>query len=593
MINLLKYKIAFLFLLLIASCAQLESTDPNQKLHEIFQSHWELNLKSYPEWSTYEGRTEYNHLWTDRSREAIEARKQSTRDLQTQLENFKTAKLTPENKALFDIFKNEIDESVKDQQFPSELQTLNQMYGFQSQVPRLLEIMPKKRVSDFEAIFARLASLPQNLEQQKTLLREGLKLGVTPPQITLQSLPKQFKKLSTTKKNENPLLIPFQNLPDDWSEKDRTVVREKLESLFSETVFPAIKNFTLFLEDEYIPNTRKTTAMSAMPNGEAWYQHMIQSHTTTNLTAEQIHQIGLNEVKRIRQEMEDLTKKMNFQGSLEEFIQTLLTDKKYYFEREEDLLEAYQALCKRIDANVAKLFYTLQRTPYAVEKMPPHSAIASPAALYHGGNMKAGRAGIFYVNTSSLKSRPRWEMEALALHEAVPGHHLQISIAQEMENMPEFRKRGGYTAFVEGWGLYAEALGKEIGFFQDPASDFGRLSFEMWRAVRLVVDTGLHALGWSRQQAIEYFVKNSGRPPSEAVIEVDRYIVRPGQALAYKIGELKIWELRRQAEKELGDKFDVRDFHDQVLKNGGVPLSLLERNIQSWLTARKSLLEKA
>ncbi len=587
MINLLKYKTLILLLFWASSCAQLETTDSNKKLHEIFQSHWEWNLKSYPEWSTYEGRTEYNHLWTDRSKEAIEARKQAVRDLQAELKNFNSSKLTPENKALFEIFKNEIDESVKDQQFPSELQTLNQMYGFQSQVPRLLEIMPKKRVTDYEAIFARLNSLPENLEQQKALLREGLKLGVTPPQITLQSLTTQFKKLTITRKNENPLLIPFENLPVDWSEKDRTIIKEKLETLFNETVFPAIKKFTLFLEDEYIPNTRKSTAMSAMPNGVAWYQHMIQSHTTTDLTAEQIHQIGLDEVKRIRQEMANLAKKMNFQGPLEDFIQYLLTDKKYYFEREEDLLEAYQALCKRIDANVAKLFYTLQRTPYAVEKMPAHSAIASPAALYHGGNLKTGRAGIFYVNTSSLKSRPRWEMEALALHEAVPGHHLQISLAQEMENMPEFRKRGGYTAFVEGWGLYAEALGKEIGFFQEPSSDFGRLSFEMWRAVRLVVDTGLHALGWDRQRAIEYFVKNSGRPPSEAVIEVDRYIVRPGQALAYKIGELKIWELRRLAEKELGDKFDVRDFHDQVLKNGGVPLSLLENNIQSWIMARK------
>jgi uncharacterized protein (DUF885 family) len=325
-----------------------------------------------------------------------------------------------------------------------------------------------------------------------------------------------------------------------------------------------------------------------LPNGEAWYAYNVRQRTTTDLTPEQIHQIGLDEVKRIRGEMEAIIEAVEFEGNFSEFLVFLRTDPQFYHTTKEGLLREYRDIAKRADPELMKVFGKLPRTPYGVIAVPSYAEKSQTTAYYQRGSIEAGRPGYFYANTYALDTRPRWEMEALTLHEAMPGHHLQLALQDELENMPWFRRVGGYTGFVEGWGLYSESLGEEMGFYKDPYSKFGQLTYEMWRAIRLVVDTGMHHLGWSRQQAIDFFKENAGKQEHDIIVEIDRYIVWPGQALAYKIGELKIKELRAWSTAELGDQFDIRAFHDTVLGNGAVPLDVLEANVKHWVRVVKA-----
>jgi uncharacterized protein (DUF885 family) len=320
-----------------------------------------------------------------------------------------------------------------------------------------------------------------------------------------------------------------------------------------------------------------------LPDGEAWYRNNVALRTTTDLTPQQIHDIGLSEVKRIRAEMDVVIESSGFDGSFEQFLNFLRTDPQFYHTTADGLMREYRDIAKRADPELTRLFGVLPRTPYGVIEVPDYAAKSTTTAYYQRGSLKAGRPGYYFANTYALDTRPRWEMEALSLHEAVPGHHLQISIQQELEGLPWFRQNPSYTAFVEGWGLYSESLGEEMGFYKDPYSKFGQLTYEMWRAIRLVVDTGMHYLGWSRQRAIDFFKENAGKSEHDIVVEIDRYIVWPGQALAYKIGELKIKELRAYAEQELGDQFDIRAFHDEVLGKGAVPLSVLDANVRAWV----------
>ena len=338
--------------------------------------------------------------------------------------------------------------------------------------------------------------------------------------------------------------------------------------------------------DDYLPRTRETVALRDVPDGAAWYAFLARQSTTTALTPEEIHHIGLGEVKRIRGLMDEVIAGSGFDGGFQAFVAFLRTDDRFFFTRAEDLLAAYRDITKRADPELVRLFGTLPRLPYGVKPVPAYAEKSQTTAYYEPGSPAAGRPGYFFANTYDLPSRPIWEMEALALHEAVPGHHLQIALAQEMEDVPEFRRHGRFTAFVEGWGLYAESLGGEMGFYADPYALFGRLSYEMWRAIRLVVDTGMHWLGWSRQQAIDYFKDNSGKAEHDIIVEVDRYIVWPGQALAYKIGEMKIKELRARAARAQGPGFDLRAFHDVVLGAGALPLDVLEERVAAWTAAR-------
>jgi uncharacterized protein (DUF885 family) len=400
-------------------------------------------------------------------------------------------------------------------------------------------------------------------------------------------VPQQVKNQLVDDPLKSPLLQPFTRFPKEISAEDQARLRDDAMAAYRNVVKPAYERLHVFLVESYLPGCRESISMSALPNGQAWYAFRVKDSTTTSLSPKEIHDIGQSEVKRIRAEMEAVITKTGFKGSFREFLDFLRTDKQFFYDTGPQLLAGYRDISKRIDAELPRLFGKLPRLPYGVMPVPSYAEKSQTTAYYMPGAHKVGRPGTFFANTYALNTRPKWEMEALTVHEAVPGHHLQIALAHEMENMPEFRKHAGYTAFVEGWGLYSESLGEELGLYQDPYSKFGQLTYEMWRAVRLVVDTGMHSMGWTRQQAIDFFKQNTGKTEHDITVEVDRYIVWPGQALAYKIGQLKMKELRALATKELGEQFDIRAFHDELLGNGALPLDVLESHMKEWLAEQR------
>jgi uncharacterized protein (DUF885 family) len=487
----------------------------------------------------------------------------------------------------YDLFKRGIDLAIEGIQFHGEYMPLTQMNGVQQDPAQILEISPRATVKDYEDIIARLNALPALVDQTLVLLRKGLEAGITPPRITLRDVPDQVANQMNPDMDKNALLKPFTEFPIQISEADRARLRNEAAVALKDKVIPAYAKLRDFLVKTYLPGARGTIGMSELPNGRAWYAYNARAQTTTTLTPQQIHDIGLAEVKRIRAEMDKVIAQTGFKGSFADFTKFVRTDPRFYFTNADDLVTAHRDIAKRVDPELPRLFGKLPRNTYGVIPIPAYAAKSQTSAYYEPGSPQAGRAGNFNVNTYALDSRPKWEMEALTFHEAVPGHHLQISLSQEMEEAPEFRKHGSYTAFVEGWGLYAESLGYEMGFYKDPYAKYGQLTFEIWRAIRLVVDTGMHSLGWTRQQAIDFFLANTSESEHETTVEVDRYIVWPGQALAYKIGQLKIKELRNYATRELGDRFDVRKFHDQVLGNGALPLDVLEARIKVWVAQQK------
>nr|MDQ6872659.1 DUF885 domain-containing protein [Gemmatimonadota bacterium] len=433
----------------------------------------------------------------------------------------------------------------------------------------------------------RLRALPAVVDQTIPLLDSGVKLGVTPPRITLRDVPQQVKDLIPEDPMKSALLAPFTSFPVGISETDRARLRADAVRAYKEQDRPAFQRLQAYLTNNYLPRSRQTIGMNALPNGAAWYAYNVKVQTTTTRTPAEIHALGLSEVKRIRGEMDSLIRSTGFTGDFPAFAHMLRTDPRFFYTDSASLVRGYRDITKRIDPELPKLFGRLPRLPYGVSTIPSYSAPSQTTAYYWPGAPEAHRAGQFFVNTYKLDTRPTWEMEVLTSHEAVPGHHLQIAISQELEGIPEFRRYGGYTAFVEGWALYSESLGPELGLERDPYSKFGQLTYQMWRAIRLVIDTGIHSMGWSRQQALDYFKANSAKTENDITVEVDRYIVWPGQALAYKSGELEIRALRKYAEQELGARFDIRAFHDQILSQGALPLDILDTRIRAWVADQK------
>ena len=552
-------------------------------LHQLFKVTWVWTMTQFPEYATYTGYPGQNDRWTDYSLNAIARRQEQTKLPLSVLDKIDIAKLNAADQLNYLLFRQDIENELKGIRFKDEYMPLTQLGGVQQDVPRILTMMPTATDDDYKNIITRLQRLPLLIDQTIILMDEGLKAGVTLPQITLRNVPQQILNLKLNTPTESPLFHPFKKIADTISPEDKDSINKKILSVMQEQVVPAFRKLHSYLTKTYIPQCRETIGLSQLPDGKAWYQYRIRHYTTTEMAPAEVHKIGLNEIKRIRHEMDDIITKTGFKGNFQKFTEFLSTDPQFFFETAEQLLTAYRDIAKRADPKMATLFGKLPRMPYGILPVPAYAEKSQTTAYYQPGSPTAGRPGYFFANTYDLKSRPKWEMEALTLHEAVPGHHLQISLAQELQGVPEFRKHSHYTAFIEGWGLYSESLGEEIGLYQDPYSKFGQLTYEMWRAIRLVVDTGMHAFGWSRQRAIDFFKKNTGKAEHDITVEIDRYIVWPGQALAYKIGELKIKELRAHARKVLGEQFSMRDFHDNVLANGALPLDILETNINQWI----------
>ena len=560
----------------------------SERFEEIVGMTYEYAMLSNPEFATFLGDPRGQDRWTDQSVAITLQRQQDDKTLLAALENINREKLTVTEQVNYDLLYDGQKLDIEGHQFPNDMMPVNQMSGVQQDIARMMAISQPKNVQDYSNMIARLDKTPEVVDQTIAWMREGMEAGVTPPAITLRDVPQQIRNQLVDEPDQSPLLGAFKQFPDSVDSLQQAALRKQAELAYSEKVAPAFEKLLVFMESEYLPAARESIAMRDLPNGEAWYAYNVKRRTTTDLTPEQIHQIGLDEVKRIRAEMEVVIESSGFEGSFEEFLVFLRTDPQFYHDTKEGLLREYRDIAKRADPELMKLFGKLPRTPYGVIPIPAYAEKSQTTAYYQRGSVEAGRPGNFFANTYALDTRPRWEMEALTLHEAVPGHHLQLALQDELEDVPWYRRVGGYTAFVEGWGLYSESLGVEMGFYQDPYSKFGQLTYEMWRAIRLVVDTGMHQLGWSRQQAIDYFMANAGKQEHDVVVEIDRYIVWPGQALAYKIGELKIKELRAYATDELGEAFDIREFHDEVLGRGAVPLSVLDANIRAWVGAKKA-----
>ena len=556
---------------------------PADDFQALLDEAWEWRLVQSPVFASSLGDRRFNDKWADLSIGAIEARHQQRQTFLDRLTAIDSAGLSANDQLNYDLFRRELHNGIDGHQYKNYLMPINQRGGVQS-LESTAERLRMQTVKDYEDWLARMAAVPEVIEQTMALQEQGRKSGYMPPKILMKRIPDQLAQQTVENPEDSPFFLAFESMPDTMAEEDKSRLRESAKEIIDESIVPAYRDFSRYFTDTYLPASRDSIGASELPNGEAFYEYRTQLYTTTQMTPDEIHRLGLNEVKRIRDEMQLLIDELEFDGDFADFLHFLRSDPQFYYEDPDDLYEAYLATCKRIDPELVKLFGKLPRMPYGLRPIPDNIAPDTTTAYYNGPAADGSRAGYYYVNLYKPEVRPKYEIEVLSVHEAMPGHHLQIALAQELEDVPDFRRYSGFTAFIEGWGLYSESLGYELGLYKDPYSRFGALTYEMWRAVRLVVDTGMHYKGWTRQQAIDFFKDNAAKTELDIINEIDRYIGWPGQALAYKIGQLKILGLRRQAEQALGDDFDIRAFHDELLGAGAIPLEVLETRMNRWLT---------
>lgn len=552
------------------------------QLHQLLNDEWEFHLKEDPLFATDTG----DHRYDDRLPSVTEAdfqrRLDQARNFLDRSAEIDRAQLFRSDQLNLDVFRRVKQDDIAELEYRAYLMPIDRMGGFHTNFAELPNFLPFESLQNYENFIARLRGFKEYVAQYIDLMRAGIRSGYMPPAVALQPVPESIQPHLIEDATESLLFAPFKKFSDTFSAAQQIDLADRARKAIETSVTPAYRSLMQFVTDEYLPAARSNIAAASLPNGQAFYEHRVRSFTSLNLTPQQVHDTGHAEVKRIRAEMGAIIRKVNFKGTFKEFVEFLRTDERFYVSTPEALMKEVSYILKKMDGELPKLFKTMSRTPYGIRPVPDYAAPHTTTAYYFGPSGDGTRAGFYYVNTYNLKARPLYELEALSLHEAVPGHHLQIALQQELD-LPPFRRFSGFTAFIEGWGLYSERLGLEVGFYQDPYSDFGRLTYEMWRACRLVVDTGLHALGWSRQQAIDLMADNTALTLLNISNEVDRYISSPGQAVAYKTGELKIRELRALATRELGLKFDVREFHEVLLRDGAVPLDVLESIIKSWI----------
>ena len=579
-----------LCLLLLANTVSAAPIVPDAKatiaLHALFDADYERQLRENPLNASALGDERYNDLWPDLSPAALQASEQAVRDSRKTLLAIDRNALSAADQLNVDIYLRLLDDSIAGFRFPTERMPVTHQGGVHDIADQMLQSLRFEKTKDYADWLARLRGYGSYMDQNIALMRAGMNSGWTPPKAIMDRVPAQIATQIVATPEQSSYYGPFKTMSANVSVDEQARLRADAKTAVAEVVLPALKRFQGFFNKEYLPHCRNSIAAGDLPDGKAYYDYLAHVYTTTDLSAEQIHQIGLKEVARIHEQMEKIRVEVGFQGDLPAFFAYLRNDPKFHYNDGATLLTAYRALAKRIDPELTRMFGTLPRAPYGVTPIPDALAPDTTTAYYNAGSADGRRAGSYYVNLYKPETRLTWEMLPLTLHESVPGHHLQISIANELPEQPMFRRQAGFTAYVEGWALYSEQLGYDMGLYSDPYDRMGQLSYEMWRAVRLVVDTGMHSQGMSRQQAIDYFIANAPKSEHDITNEIDRYLGTPGQALAYKIGQMKISELRAKAQARLGDRFDIRAFHDELLGAGALPLSVLETRMNTWLDAQ-------
>jgi len=557
------------------------ATATEAELSAIIEDHWQWTLAQYPERRLEYGDRSGNDQWTDMSLDAFQQRYEDEGQFVQRLEQIEPATLSADAQVNRSMLLRQLRDNLTEYEDGLHLIALNMRSGPQHW-HSMIDTLPMDSAQDHEDWLNRLRGLPEQLSQYQALLSEGISRDRTQAQIVMSRVPSQIANLITDQASDSPFYRAFAEMPEGIDLDTQASLQSAAATVIEEQINPALQALLDFLESDYLPAARPP-GIGALPGGKQVYSRLAQYFTTTELTPDEIHEIGLREVARIRGEMETVINTVGFEGDIAAFNEFLRTDPQFYYETPEALLEGYQAVSKRLDPGLVNLFGKLPRAPYGVRPIPDEEAPDTTTAYYMRPAIDGSRPGWYYVNLHQPAVRPKFEMEVLSVHESVPGHHLQIALAQELTGLPEFRRNGGFTAFIEGWGLYSERLGYDMGLYTDPYSRYGQLVYDMWRAVRLVVDTGIHYFGWSRQKAIDYFIANAAKSEADIINEIDRYIGWPGQALAYKIGQMKMLELRGEAETALGEDFDIRAFHDHMLGAGALPLDILERRMDDWL----------
>jgi len=576
-----------IFITLISSCDTTEIHKSN--LAEILKKDWDTRIKESPLFATSVGVHDYNHLLASVTIEDQQRRNAYNQVLLEEINAIDSANLDKSEWVSYQLFKYQLEDRLANFKFKGYLVPIQADGGFHTGFARLPYNVPLKTENDYDNYIKRLLAYPEYVNQHIELMRLGIEEGITLPRVVLNGYEGTISSHVVGDPTQSVFYKPFENFPVTFSEEIKSRLTEKGSNAIVEGVVEGYKQFLIFMVEEYIPGARITIGASDLPNGEEYYKQRLQYFTTLPMTVDEVHDKGLEEVARIKAEMQVIIKQVGFDGDFQAFLDFLRTDEQFYAKTPEELLKEAAYIAKKMDGKLPSLFGKLPRLPYGVEPVPDEIAPKYTGGRYVSAPKGGTRAGYYWVNTYKLENRPLYVLESLTLHEAVPGHHLQGSLARELEDLPDFRSRMYISAFGEGWGLYSEWLGLEAGFYQDPYSNFGRLTYEMWRACRLVVDTGIHAKGWTRDQVINYLAENTALSIHEITTETDRYIAWPGQALSYKIGEMTIKRLRKKAEEELGENFDVREFHDKVLENGAVTLPILEQIIDDYIAFKSTI----
>jgi uncharacterized protein (DUF885 family) len=573
-----------------AGPAPAMASDANQRLDQLAEAYFEAGLALSPTAATSIGDNRYNHLYTAGFSPDIRARESAlVAEYLGRLRAIDRAALDEEHQLTYDVFRWDLESSQRSDQFPGHLVPLNQFFNFTAGFVGMgagTGLHPFRTVKDYEDFLSRMQGFQKVVDDAIANMREGMATGVVQPRVLMERVLPQLSAHVVDDPTTSLFWGPITNLPAEFTPAERQRLTAQYDQAIRQIIVPTFRKLHDFVRDEYMPRTRTTVGLSAQPNGRAWYEHQVRAVTTTDLTPEQIHEIGLSEVARIHREMETVIRQVGWQGDLKSFMRHMQTEPRFHYTTREEMLADYRGAQARIDASTDRLFDLKPRANYEIRPVEPFRERSFSGGSYQAASLDGSRPGVFHLNTYDPPARPRYGMESLLMHEGSPGHHFQISIARELEHLPRLRRFGGFTAYSEGWGLYAETLGRELGLYQDPYQYFGYLSSELWRSIRLVLDTGIHAKGWTLEQAIAYAQENSANSLTSTTSEVERFSAIPAQGLAYKVGEMKITELRRRAEAALGSRFDIKAFHRQILESGALPLDVLDDKIDRWIAAQ-------